>query len=161
MRRLFRILLNSLTVLSLLLFVAAVALWVRGHYTYDMIGFRGRWVSARLESSSGNLAVVAISFSQPWSEDLGWYWRAAGGPSPGQLPGARLGFGVLSRQIGTRHMRALCVPAWSVALMTATLPALGIWRWLRKRRPAPGLCPACGYDLRATPERCPECGRVS
>ena len=51
------------------------------------------------------------------------------------------------------------VPTWAVAVATAIPPAL----WLRRRlkRPTrPGLCRHCGYDLRATPGRCPECGAV-
>jgi hypothetical protein len=51
-------------------------------------------------------------------------------------------------------------PYWPFVLGSLVLPAY--WtgrqypRLMRARRV--GLCPTCGYDLRASPERCPECG---
>ncbi len=52
-------------------------------------------------------------------------------------------------------------PYWLFALAFAIAPALWYWTARRKfRRAAAGLCPRCGYDLRATPTRCPECGAM-
>jgi hypothetical protein len=46
-------------------------------------------------------------------------------------------------------------------LAPLVLPAAWLWRRRRRRRrEGAGLCPGCGYDLRASAGRCPECGNA-
>jgi hypothetical protein len=55
-------------------------------------------------------------------------------------------------------------PYWILTLGLSLMPALLLWKQacaIRSRRwVAKGLCGGCGYDLRATPDLCPECGAI-
>jgi hypothetical protein len=54
---------------------------------------------------------------------------------------------------------ALWLPDWLLILIFSVLPFHRARVYVRHyREAAGGLCRRCGYDLRATPGRCPECG---
>jgi hypothetical protein len=47
------------------------------------------------------------------------------------------------------------------ALVTTAWLVRAVLRLRRRLRGSPGICRGCGYDLRATPQRCPECGMAA
>jgi hypothetical protein len=53
-------------------------------------------------------------------------------------------------------------PYWFLFLLLLIRPICAFRRWrLRNERLTRGLCLGCGYDLCATPDRCPECGAAA
>jgi hypothetical protein len=65
-----------------------------------------------------------------------------------------------SRALTTDHYWEVVFPLWLLPTVFA-LPVVLTWALAvvrRRRRRRLGLCLACGYDLRASTDRCPECG---
>jgi hypothetical protein len=69
------------------------------------------------------------------------------------------GFGAARGWGGDSSDTQIICPTWAV--IAVLLLPMGLWAGIgwRQRRVKAGYCANCGYDLRASPERCPECGR--
>jgi hypothetical protein len=148
-----RRLLNLLTLLSLLLCVAVLALWPCSYFAIDAVAF---WPSPAQRRAYGLLSQQGSFCFLSVAEGSGgrpFAWRHDRTRQRSALVGGVGGF--VFKPDPT--LLVIGMPHWMLGLLLAIPPAL----WLRRRgthRPIPGLCPACGYDLRATPDRCPECG---
>jgi hypothetical protein len=131
------------------------------------------WYRDTLEVQLITSSASPVHFSDPSSkwfnvspadQPPGWQWSSAGDRTTQFMNGYPHGFhwqhyiwapvpGYRSDtwQIGVRP--------WLIVALLLVLPAAWINGRRKKRRARLlGLCPHCGYDLRATPDRCPECG---
>jgi hypothetical protein len=180
LRRLFTI----LSALSLLLCVATAVLWVRSLRRVDQVACVGASEDAYIRTVSawtlnGKLVVtnrkeVLVGEDLPASFTVAAESRVLSPDGAGlieqslEMTGFHFaGFGwhpvdeeAHYRLAGFKETGGdVTVPFWFLAAAFAVAPLC----WLRRRqaRRVRGGCLKCGYDLRATPSRCPECGAVA
>jgi hypothetical protein len=154
-----------------------MAFWIRGYWQFDVLRFVRTETQETLgmQSTFGELAAFSARLHPSGKVQPGWSISTIPASPPNTFrnlvtwsPHSRtysaLGFGFGSFDVSTspRHtIAAIWFPHWFCALIFAVLPAARIRSILRTRRAKrAGLCRYCGYDLRATPNRCPECGRL-
>jgi hypothetical protein len=166
--------------LSAGLCAVAVALLVRSLFVWDRVNrhdltdlggdWRRRWV--RLDSSAGRIDVNflretrsnrdQLAYLQANAKSFAYYTREGKNPVPTANPLLRFVgmYGQVENKPNSFFIRVV-VPYWLLALAFAIAPAWRLWTRARRRaarRRGLNLCVRCGYDLRATPDRCPECG---
>jgi hypothetical protein len=164
-RRLF----NLAAALSLLLCVATAGFWVHsafgwaycGHWTAPSAGFARSW---EVGSNRGRIYLSQIWLRNPNNNPMNnWYAEVRRPFDPMPWTGeTRKCFGIAGvywervvMKAAPHHSLCMAIPDYLLVALFLLLPARG---WMKRRLNSPGCCLTCGYDLRASPDRCPECG---
>jgi hypothetical protein len=167
---------DILVMLAALALAGLVVMWVRSHRVSDLVGYGWRFTGSdgayRIRFASARSVDGALHFGAGYMLPVflssgtlreGWFveQRAQSEAVVRSQP-VWSGAGFEYQRIemtGALAIRSLGVPYWFLcACAAATVFAL----WRRRRRGArrrhERACATCGYDLRESRERCPECG---
>ncbi len=116
---------------------------MRPEQTLSPPATRAWWHEVSVAARAAFVCAVSVAFGLV-------IWEAVFGDSLG--PEHPLGIARLSLRLG-------CFVACGVSFAIAGIGTFRAWRLTTRLRR--GLCPICGYDLRAASDRCPECGSPS
>jgi hypothetical protein len=174
-RKIARFALELVTLLSLLLWIASATLWIQSRIV-ELTFLHSGQKDLLVRSGAGQLSLEADTIDWTnWARDDPKGWTRVRSALPAmrvaQQFGApvtfwnRLGFAArhLTWPAGpVSELRIVIIPYWFLLALATPLSARWLHRGLRSRRhrrlAAAGRCTTCGYDLRGTPDRCPECG---
>jgi hypothetical protein len=151
---------------SLAACVASIGMWLRSCGVADAWDWDTRSGRCSIGSAAGGVFFDRADDSDGPNSHVhssrgpGYHAVSVSGPGPTIVPPSWnfAGFQWTHTVIGTTEFLDVRVPYWAIVLISAGPPAAWVWVRSRRRADRGGLCPVCGYDLRATPDRCPECG---
>ena len=131
-------------IVCLVLLLSGIALIVRSFWTVDLFFSHHVDFTDLYAVAGGEVGYYRLPHGPEGSE----YWEHES-RERGDLPSHPLWF---HADDGPYHRS---MPLWMTLVPPATIAAY----IARGRRRYTGTCAFCGYDLRATPDRCPECGQ--